>query len=123
MAKKKSKPGSPFLGRWRIVSMSEWDEEYINEGVPAFIEFGEHQGGEFQFAYVWGQLDHRITTRDGEPAVEWSWDGNDDQDALSGRGWAVLKGDALHGMIFIHSGDDSEFEAERAEAPGRRTKE
>jgi hypothetical protein len=84
---------------------------------------GSTRAANFQFAYVWGQLDHRITTRDGDPAVEWSWDGNDDQDALSGRGWAVLKGDALHGMIFIHSGDDSEFEAERAEAPGRRTKE
>jgi hypothetical protein len=34
---------------------------------------------------------------------------------MSGRGWAMLKGDELHGMIFIHSGDDSEFVADRAE--------
>jgi hypothetical protein len=41
MAKKKSKPKSksPFLGRWHIVSMSMWDEAYLNEEVPAFIEF------------------------------------------------------------------------------------
>ena len=33
MAKSKSKPKpkSPFLGRWDIVSMSNWDEEYFNE--------------------------------------------------------------------------------------------
>jgi hypothetical protein len=29
----------------------------------------------------------------------------------------VLKGDELHGMIFILPGDESEFEAERAEVP------
>src|SRR5208282_4124921 len=53
------------------------------------------------FAYVRGEIDYRITTRDGEPAVEWSWEGNDDQNSMSGRGWAMLKGDELHGMIFI----------------------
>ena len=115
MAKKRSKPVSPFVGRWNFVSMTEWDEDYIHEEVPAFIEFGEHQQGSFQFAYVRGEIDYRITTRDSEPVVEWSWEGNDDQNSMSGRGWAMLKGDELHGMIFIHSGDDSEFVAARAE--------
>ena len=31
MAKKKPKPASPFLGRWHIVSMSAWDEDYLKE--------------------------------------------------------------------------------------------
>ncbi len=57
---------SPFLGRWHIVSMTEWDEDYIHEEVPAFIEFEEHQEGSFQFAYVRGEIDYRITTRDGD---------------------------------------------------------
>ena len=26
-------------GRWHIVSMSQWDEDYLNEEVQAFIEF------------------------------------------------------------------------------------
>ncbi len=51
--------------------------------------------------------------RDGEPAVEWTWDGNDEMDPAQGRGWAVLEGDELHGMIFFHQGDDSEFVATR----------
>jgi hypothetical protein len=29
MARKK--PESPFMGRWRIVSMSGWDQDYIDE--------------------------------------------------------------------------------------------
>jgi hypothetical protein len=49
MAKKKSKPKSPFLGRWHIVSMSTWDEDYFNEEIQAFIEFKEDTLGDFQF--------------------------------------------------------------------------
>jgi hypothetical protein len=61
-----------------------------------------------------GEYDCRLTTRDGEPAVEWTWDGNDEMDPAQGRGWAVLKGDELHGTIFFHGGDDSEFVATKA---------
>ena len=45
----------------------------------------------------------------GKPAVEFSWDGNDEMDPAQGRGWAVLDGDRLKGMIFFHQGDESEF--------------
>jgi hypothetical protein len=114
MAKAKSKSGSPFGGRWHIVSMTEWDEDYINEEVQAFIEFDAKGSGEFQFGYVQGSMDCRLTTRDGEPAVEWTWEGNDEMDPAMGRGWAVLKGDELHGMFFFHEGDDSGFVARRA---------
>jgi hypothetical protein len=44
MAKKRSKPVSPFVGRWNFVSMTEWDEDYIHDKVPAFIEFGGQCG-------------------------------------------------------------------------------
>ncbi len=116
MAKSKKNPESPFVGRWHIESMSTWDEEYLNEEVQAYIEFDASGGGDFQFGYVQGQMDCRLTTRGEEPAVEWSWDGGDGADGtpLTGRGWAVLRGDELRGMIFIHQGDDSEFVATRA---------
>ncbi len=113
MAKKK--PQSPFTGRWRIVSMSAWEDDYIDEEEEGFFEFDENGTGEFHFGYVQGEMDCRLTTRDGEPAVEWTWDGNAEMDPAQGRGWAVVKGDELHGMIFFHGGDDSEFGAMRAE--------
>src|SRR3954452_17963358 len=52
MARSKRKPESPFLGRWHIVSMSAWGEEYVNEEVQAFLEFDAKGLGEFQFGYV-----------------------------------------------------------------------
>jgi hypothetical protein len=119
MAKKKAKPESesPFLGRWHIVSMSGWDEDYFNEEVQAFLEFEDQENGEFQFGNVQGIIDYREGQRDGEPCLEWTWDGNAEMDPMQGRGWAVLRGDELHGMIFFHQGDDSDFVAERAERP------
>ncbi len=110
----KAKPKSPFRGRWRIVSMSAWEQDFIDEEEEGFFEFDDKGGGEFHFGYVHGQMDCKPTTRDGEPAVEWTWDGNDEMDPAQGRGWAVVRGgDELHGMIYFHGGDDSEFVAKK----------
>ena len=121
MMAKKAKPPNPFTGRWHIASMSEWDEGYFNEEVQAFIEFEESGTGNFQFGYVSGYMDWRPGTRDGQPAVEWTWEGGDGADGtpLTGRGWAKLENDHLHGMIFIHLGDESDFVAKRAKEQKR----
>jgi len=110
---KKSKPKSPFTDRWRIVSMSAWDQDFVDAEEEGYIEFDQKDSGQFHFGYVHGQMDCRLTTRDGEPAVEWTWDGNDEMDPARGRGWAIVKGDELHGMIYFHQGDDSEFVAKK----------
>ena len=115
MAKKKSKPPFPFTGRWAITSMSAWEDDYLHEEEPAYIAFDDRGGGEFHFGYVHGQMGCRPGTRDGEPAVEWTWEGNAEMDPAQGRRWAVVRGDELHGMIFFHGGDDSEFVARRAD--------
>jgi hypothetical protein len=112
-----AKPMAPFEGRWRIVSMSAWDEDFIDEEEEGHFTFDGRGGGEFHFGYVHGHMNCRPGTRDGEPAVEWTWDGNDEMDPAHGCGWAVVKGDELHGMIFFHEGDESEFVARRAGAP------
>lgn len=118
----KPKPKSPFTGRCRILSMTAWDETYIDEEEEGYFEFGDKGGGEFHFGYVHGQMDCKPTTRDGEHAVEWTWDGNDEMDPAQGRGWAVVKGHELHGMIFFHGGDDSGFVARKKGEPTPKTK-
>jgi hypothetical protein len=125
MMAKKEKPLNPFTGRWRIVSMSAWEDEYLDEEVEAYIEFEEKGGGSFQFGYVQGEIDHRMTNRGGEPAVEFSWEGGDEADGtpLTGRGWAVIKDEELHGEFFIHDGDESEFVATRKKAPKGRKRQ
>ena len=121
----KSKPKSPFTGRWHIVSMSAWDDDYLDEEVQAFIEFDEKGSGSFQFGYVQGQIDYR-TTEAGWQACGGILAGTAETAQMArrctGRGWAVLEGDELNGMICIHRGDDSEFVAKRAKAKKRSRK-
>ena len=105
MAKRKS--ANPFQGRWLIESMDEWDREFIDEEVRGYFEFNARDSGDFQFGYIHGDIDHRLGQRDGKPAVEFTWDGHDEMDAAQGRGWMVLDGDELKGMLFIHNGDES----------------
>jgi hypothetical protein len=114
----KPKHQSPFEGLWHIVSMSGWDEDYFNEEVQAFVEIGANGTGHFQFGYVQGDRDWQPGTRDGQPAVEWTWEGMDgaDMTEMTGRGWAKLEDGDLHGMIVIHLGDESGFMAKRAKA-------
>ena len=39
----------------------------------------------------WIVQDCRLTTREGEVAVEWTWGGNDEMDPAQGRGWSILQ--------------------------------
>jgi hypothetical protein len=111
---KKAKLKSPLGGRWRITLMEMWDQSFVDAEVDGYIEFGPDGLGSFQFGYVSGNIDYREGTRDGVPCVEWSWEGYDEMDPASGRGWAVLKDNNLHGRIYFHNGDDSGFEATQA---------
>ena len=104
---------APLTGRWRIVEMSGWDRDAIDLVEPGFIEFARDGTGQFGFIAVRGWLDCR-PSRTGRPAaVEFTWEGVDEGDQVSGRGWAVLVDDeTIEGHLFFHLGDDSTFRAE-----------
>lgn len=98
--------------------MSEWDHDAIDLIAPGFIEFTEDGTGHFAFIAVRGWLDYRPAERDGRPGVEFTWEGVDEGDQVSGRGRASLVDDAIvEGHLFFHMGDDSSFRAEPY--PGR----
>ncbi|MBA2281341.1 MAG: hypothetical protein M3527_02280 [Actinomycetota bacterium] len=95
--------------------MELWDQDAIDLLDPAFIEIGPGNHGSFRFIAVEGWMDVRSVERDGAPAIEFSWDGNDECDHANGRGWAALSSDgSLMGRIYIHGGDDSSFRAVRS---------
>jgi hypothetical protein len=103
-----------IVGRWRITEMDNWDQETVDLVEPGFIEFDEDGLGALGFIAVTGELDCRDADRDGRPGVEFSWQGSDESDDVSGRGWAALSPDGtLEGHIYFHLGDDSAFRAER----------
>jgi len=104
-----------YLGRWGIVEMEQWDQDYVDMEVPSYILFEENNSGEFQFGLVRGYMDCRIELYGDSERLGFSWDGENEMNPVSGRGWAMINEDGqLEGMIYFHEGDDSGFIAARS---------
>jgi hypothetical protein len=70
--------------------MEVWPDDYLDLIEPAHIAFEGGMDGVFVFGAVKGWLDVRYGTRDGAACAEFSWEGHNDADPASGRGWATL---------------------------------
>ena len=76
-----------FVGWWRIVEMERWDADAIDLVAAAFIEFGADLQGRFGFVVVDGWMDCLAVEQSGRAGVEFSWEGVDEGDDVSGPGW------------------------------------
>ncbi|MFI5378277.1 MAG: hypothetical protein ACHRHE_03135 [Tepidisphaerales bacterium] len=113
----------PITGAYKITHMDQWDQDFVDIEVPGFIRFDPHGQVEFHFGYVTGEMTVVFTDRNGKPAAEWTWEGNDEMDPASGRGWAVLQDDGrLEGELSFLEGDSSAFTAERTARGGKKAK-
>lgn len=96
-------------GKWRIVEMPDYVEDYPDMMEPAYILF-DKSGSAFAFGCVTGAI-HGTVNGD---SVEFTWSGNDEMDEASGTGWAELQEDGtLEGQICFHNGDEADFTARR----------
>ncbi len=113
-------PGKAFIGKWRIVEMDTFDEDYFEMEGPAHIEFDKQRTGRFHFGLLSGEMDCRFSAEGGAPVVEFSWDGNDEHHPVMGRGLTMIGDDGkMRGRIFIHHADDTGFVAEKVGARGK----
>ena len=83
--------------------------------VPGCISIARDNDGHFQFGAVESNMDYRIEEYENTERLEFLWEGFDEGNSVSGRGWAILDGDKLNGRIYFHMGDDSSFVAVRSE--------
>ena len=108
--------------------MDLWDNDALDLVEPAFLEI-KRQEGQMRFIAVTAWLDIRYDARTGGPIAEFSWEGVDEGDQRSGRGWVApgtaavtawldVRYDAraggpiagrLVGHLYFHMGDDSGF--------------
>ena len=109
MARKKN----PYIGKWRILEMELWDQDYVDEITEGHFTFEKDGLGYFQFGLVEGKIDYRIEKCGELERIEFSWEGQDENDLAMGRGHATLKENMLEGRFYFHLGDDSWFRAER----------
>lgn len=102
------------LGRWRMIEMDMWDRDAMDLVGPAMIEFGRDGTGSFRFIAVHARLDFQAAEDNASGRVDFTWEGFDEGDHVSGRGWAAAGDDgALAGHRYFHMGDESGFSAVR----------
>ncbi len=102
-----------FLRKWRIINMDQWENDYIDEVEPGFIEFNKKStSGDLHFGYIYADIDYRINENDDEPVIEFTFQGNDEGNEIRGRGKAKITKGLLEGNIYFHNGDESSFVSE-----------
>jgi hypothetical protein len=107
------KDKAKYIGRWRIIEMEMWDQDYIDMVTPGYFSFDKDELGYFQFGSVEGQIDYQIEKIGDVERLEFSWEGQDENDSASGRGWTVINGADLEGRLYFHVGDNSWFKAKK----------
>jgi hypothetical protein len=105
-------PRSPFVGPWRIVLMSTWDQDFVDMDGPGHISFGADRSGSFQFGMVQGQMDCK-SANPPEDGINFTWHGFEEGTEQTGRGHARIVVGELQGHLYFHLGDDSAFRAVR----------
>ena len=104
-----------FIGIWHIYEMEMWDEDYFNMDVQAYINIKPNKLGNFQFGLVSGEIDGRIVDYADDNRFEFTFEGSDECDPVSGFGWLRIKEkDKLEGEFRFHLGDSSTFLARKA---------
>lgn len=96
-------------GKWRIIEMPDYEDEFPDMMEPAYIRFAR-SGGDFAFGCVTGAI-HGVCQAS---SIEFTWSGNNEMDEASGDGWAQIQDDGtLQGQICFHNGDEADFIARR----------
>ena len=91
--------------------MEHWDRDYIDLDGPGFIKIEKGGSGAMRFGAVEVDLDCISDPKAGEERIEFSFEGHNDADSCSGRGWVEIRSGELYGMIFFHRGERSWFKA------------
>jgi hypothetical protein len=78
-----------FLGTWRIVGTELWDVDDLDLTDPAHLTLQPKGHGRLGLLAIEADLDYRLVQRERLPAIEFSFEGFDEGDQISGRGWAI----------------------------------
>ena len=99
-------------GKWRIIEMPDFEADYPDMVERAYILFRADGGGEFVFGCCTGHIWTASTTE--AESIDFSWNGSDEMDEVSGDGYAELQPDgAIKGEISYHNGEEYAFVARK----------
>jgi hypothetical protein len=102
---------SQYIGAWYIAEMEAWDADYINAAGRGHLRIDQDGCGFMQFGAVEAALDCRHEDIDNNQRLEFTFQGVDEGDPVSGRGWCTVSGSEMTGRIYFHWGEASGFAA------------
>jgi len=102
-----------FIGEWIISETSEWSADFLNLEGKAKIKISSRGTGEIKFGAVHVFIDAMKDEWNPEEVIQFSFEGIDEGDPVSGRGTAKIVNEKLVGRFVFHMGMDSTFTAER----------
>ena len=101
-------------GKWIIIEMPDFDEDYIYAEEQAYIQINKNRG-EFKFGYVQGyfEIQESISDQEGDK-LKFEWEGSDEMDEASGSIWLKrISNTRIQGEILFWESDGHEFIAEQ----------
>lgn len=108
--RKRPRKKKGWTGRWRIASMEMWDQDFVDAEVPGYFNLKKSLRGDFQFGYVYGELDLEVNEEGESVRIDFTFEGNDEMDPCSGRGVIHITEGKGKGKLYFHRGDHSGFE-------------
>jgi hypothetical protein len=102
-----------FVGQWRVTGLQGFDSDYVNLCGPAKLKISPRGTGHMNFGAVEMELDCKMDDLD-ERVLRFTFEGGDEGDPISGRGYCLVDGNKMIGRIFRHYGDEFGFRAKRA---------
>ena len=105
-----------FVGHWRITDLEGFDADYADMGGPAKLKISTRGTGTMNFGAVEAEIDCKMDELD-DRVLRFTFEGMDEGDQISGRGFCSVTGDELMGRVFRHYGDAFGFKAKRMEKP------
>jgi hypothetical protein len=107
-----------FIGEWSITQLEGFDAEYLNLCGPSVIKISPGGIGEMNFGAVEIVLDCKMDDLN-EHVLRFSFEGSDEGDPISGRGYSFNEGREMTGRIFLYCGDEFGFKAKKIKKVGR----
>jgi hypothetical protein len=101
-----------FVGLWRITELKEYDDDYRDMCGPAKLKISSRGSGSVNFGALEAEIDGKMDELD-ERVLRFTFEGGDEGDSISGRGYCLVEGDKMMGRMFRHFGDEFGFKAER----------
>ena len=101
-----------FVGQWRITELKDFDTDYADLCGPANVEIDTRGTGSMNFGAVEMELDCKMDDQN-ERVLCFTFEGADEGDPISGRGYCLVDNDDMIGRMYRHFGDKFDFKARR----------